>query len=217
MPRGTRMTAMLRLFPRASCALRESAALGARLEAPGRLCSRPHHQSLAMSSISGRIRAYQEHSKSPVDVVAACLTAAETAVPLNAYTAMQEKDAILACAEESATRYLNSTTMGPLDGIPIAVKDNFCTKDLPTSCGSNMLRGFQAPYDATVVRRLRNSGAIFTGKTNMDEFGMGSFNTASAYGPALNPAGLAVRLCPSFPTCCPSTSSCRGVSAAAAH
>ena len=76
---------------------------------------------------------------------------------------------------------------GPLLGIPIAHKDIFCTRGVRTSCGSRMLDSFVAPYDATVVDRLRARGTVMLGKTNMDEFAMGSSNQTSWYGPVRNP------------------------------
>ena len=76
---------------------------------------------------------------------------------------------------------------GPLAGVPVAVKDNLATLSLPTTCGSRVLEGYISPFEATAVRKLREAGAVIIGKTNMDEFAMGSSNENSAYGPVLNP------------------------------
>jgi aspartyl-tRNA(Asn)/glutamyl-tRNA(Gln) amidotransferase subunit A len=81
----------------------------------------------------------------------------------------------------------NVAGTGPLGGIPVAVKDIFCTEGAPTTAGSRILEGYEPPYTATAVRRLREAGASVLGKTNMDEFAMGSSNENSAYGPVLNP------------------------------
>ncbi|HEV7534022.1 MAG TPA: Asp-tRNA(Asn)/Glu-tRNA(Gln) amidotransferase subunit GatA, partial [Acidimicrobiia bacterium] len=77
--------------------------------------------------------------------------------------------------------------LGPLAGVPVAVKDMFCTTDLPTTAGSRILEGWQPPYDSTVVARLRAAGAVVIGKTNLDEFAMGSSTENSGFFPTANP------------------------------
>jgi aspartyl-tRNA(Asn)/glutamyl-tRNA(Gln) amidotransferase subunit A len=81
----------------------------------------------------------------------------------------------------------NGAALPPLAGVPVALKDNLCVRGMPTTAGSRILAGWRPPYDATVVTRLREAGAIVIGKTNLDEFAMGSSTENSAYGPTRNP------------------------------
>jgi aspartyl-tRNA(Asn)/glutamyl-tRNA(Gln) amidotransferase subunit A len=104
---------------------------------------------------------------------------------INAFITVN-KDVSLQQAAE-ADNMLSSDNSHPLTGIPLAQKDIFCTDGMRTSCGSKMLDNFIAPYDATVIHKLRQAGSVTLGKTNMDEFAMGSSNETSYYGRVLNP------------------------------
>jgi len=104
---------------------------------------------------------------------------------LNSFVTVS-RDLALRQAEAADSR-IREGVAGPLTGIPIAHKDIFCTDGVRTSCGSRMLDNFVSPYDATLVSRLGDAGAVMLGKTNMDEFAMGSSNETSFYGPVHNP------------------------------
>ncbi len=104
---------------------------------------------------------------------------------LNSFITLDPERAI--ASARAADHRLAGGEAGRLTGIPLAHKDIFCTRGLRTSCGSRMLDGFVSPYDATVVERLAAAGTVVLGKTNMDEFAMGSSNETSHYGPVRNP------------------------------
>jgi aspartyl-tRNA(Asn)/glutamyl-tRNA(Gln) amidotransferase subunit A len=123
---------------------------------------------------------------SSVELARAALARIEAAQPkLNALVSIT-REAALAQAT-AADRDLATGQSGPLTGIPLLHKDLFCTEGVRTSCGSRILDNFVAPYDATVVAKLRSAGMVMLGKTNMDEFAMGSSNETSFYGPVRNP------------------------------
>ncbi|MCX4188385.1 Asp-tRNA(Asn)/Glu-tRNA(Gln) amidotransferase subunit GatA [Methylophaga sp. OBS4] len=104
---------------------------------------------------------------------------------LNAFITVTEENALEQA--RAADKMLADKTAGPLTGIPLAHKDIFCTKGVRTSCASKMLDKFIAPYNATIVEKINASGMVTLGKTNMDEFAMGSSNETSYYGPVKNP------------------------------
>ncbi len=112
--------------------------------------------------------------------------ASHTEAELHSYLTIDHEGARLAAAEADAA-FERGEVAGPLQGIPIALKDNLCTRGMETTCSSQILAGYRPPYDATVVARLREAGAILVGKTNLDEFAMGSSTENSAFGPTRNP------------------------------
>jgi aspartyl-tRNA(Asn)/glutamyl-tRNA(Gln) amidotransferase subunit A len=124
-----------------------------------------------------------------VDVARSCMTAVVNGDSgphrLNAFISYDLDDVLVQaqCADEDAA----AGRAGRLTGVPVAVKDNICAVGLPTTCASRMLADYRSPYEATAVRRLRDAGAVIVGKTNLDEFAMGSSTETSAFGRVRNP------------------------------
>ncbi len=107
---------------------------------------------------------------------------------LNAYLHVDREGALASArSSDAARRAKGAAPPPPLSGLPLALKDILCVAGMPTTCGSRLLEGYRPPYDATVVERLRGAGAVILGKTNMDEFAMGSSCENSGYGPCRNP------------------------------
>jgi len=125
---------------------------------------------------------------SAVELAEAHIRAIEGARDLNAFIT-ETPDIALARAKDSDARRAKGETRGPMDGVPVAVKDLFCTEGVSTSAGSHILDGFTPTYESTVSAKLRDAGAVMLGKTNLDEFAMGSSNITSYHGPVHNPWG----------------------------
>jgi aspartyl-tRNA(Asn)/glutamyl-tRNA(Gln) amidotransferase subunit A len=139
-----------------------------------------------LESVAGLAAALRSRKLSSTEFVRACLARIEAAQPkLNAFITVEAEQALAAAA--AADRRLAAGDAPLLTGVPIAHKDIFCAAGSRTTCGSRMLENFISPYDSTVVERLKTAGMITLGKTNMDEFAMGSSNETSWFGPVRNP------------------------------
>ncbi len=138
--------------------------------------------------VAGLSRALAAGQVSSVELTQTLLAGAEAHAGLGAFLAL-DRDAALAQAQAADTRRARGEA-GVLNGVPIAHKDIFVTRDLPSTAGSKMLAGYRSPFDATVVARLLAAGTVTLGKLNCDEFAMGSANENSAFGPVKNPWDL---------------------------
>ena len=143
------------------------------------------HANLHDMSVADLSRALAEKSVSSVEVTTHLLARVAAYQHLGAWLCVDGEGALKQARAADAARAQGNA--GALLGIPLAHKDIFVTRDLPTTAGSKMLKGYQSPFDATVVQRLTAAGAVTLGKLNCDEFAMGSANENSAYSPVKNP------------------------------
>lgn len=142
---------------------------------------------LAAREIRRRIAAREVSAE---EVATAALDRARHAAsPLGAFLHL-DGDEVRAAAHAIDERLARGEDPGPLAGVPVAIKDNIAVRGTPLTCASRILEGYRVPYDATVVRRLRDAGAVLFGKTNLDEFAMGSSGETSAFGATRNPWNL---------------------------
>ncbi len=141
-----------------------------------------------MSSLENTSGDFREHGVSIPAVVKHAVDNAERLNGvLNAFLQIDRAGALERAAQLESKRPEGLAPNAPLVGVPIAVKDNICVRGLQASCGSRILGKYHPPYNATVIERLNAAGAVIVGKTNCDEFAMGSSNENSAFGPVRNP------------------------------
>ncbi|MFN9094679.1 MAG: amidase, partial [Alphaproteobacteria bacterium] len=137
-------------------------------------------------TLAGALAALNEGAISAEELTRAHVAAVEALNPkLNAFITTTSEQALEAARASDARRKRGEA--GPLEGIPLAIKDLFCTEGVRTTAGSKILGNFIPPYESTVTAQLKRDGAVFLGKANLDEFAMGSSNLTSAYGGVLNP------------------------------
>jgi aspartyl-tRNA(Asn)/glutamyl-tRNA(Gln) amidotransferase subunit A len=137
---------------------------------------------MTLAEARDAIRAKKISSK---ELTGAFVKAIEGARPLNAFITEAGEQAL--AGADAADRRIAEGKMGALEGLPLAIKDLFCTRGVRTTAASKILGNFVPPYESTVTQNLWDAGAVMLGKTNLDEFAMGSSNETSAFGPVFNP------------------------------
>ena len=140
---------------------------------------------MTYKSVTEILEAIKKKDISATEITKEYLKRIKASDDLNCFITLTEDSALDRARE--IDKDISKNNLKPLSGLPIAQKDIFCTKGVKTSCGSKMLDNFISPYDATVVDKLNEAGTIMLGKTNMDEFAMGSSNETSFYGAVKNP------------------------------
>ena len=140
---------------------------------------------LTKLTITEALKGLKEKKFSAVELTKEYLNKMESSRELNAYV-LETPEKALEQAKAADEKYKNGTN-GALEGIPLGIKDLFCTRGICTTACSHILDGFVPPYESTVTQKLLDAGAVFLGKLNMDEFAMGGSNETSFYGPAVNP------------------------------
>ena len=142
---------------------------------------------LTISELSEKLRSGEATSLEATEAYLERIGSVEGSI--NSYVTVTAEGALEA-AGEADKRIASGEDTTPLTGVPIGLKDIFCTDGVETTCGSQILKGFVPPYDSTVTRKLKEAGAVILGKNNMDEFAMGSSTETSTYGKTLNPWNL---------------------------
>jgi aspartyl-tRNA(Asn)/glutamyl-tRNA(Gln) amidotransferase subunit A len=145
---------------------------------------------MELGSIKELHRQLVSKERSAVEIAKEALQYIETVEPkVRAFLAITA-DLALSTAQEVDEKIAKGETIGILEGIPIGIKDNMCTKGIKTTCGSQILSNFVPPYESTVTQKLRDTGAVIVGKTNLDEFAMGSSTENSSFQVTANPWDL---------------------------